>query len=134
MAESVRKGSDLADNMEHLCRRCGLCCHEKIRFGDQVVITDVPCRFLDTTTARCTVYPERFQRQARCSSAADSVLANSLPGSCPYVGGHSQYLDPHLLCEHPEYEQAVDALLPGRKEGKLPRSRILAARHRGRRS
>ena len=92
-----------------------MCCHEKIRFGDQVVITDIPCEFLDTGTNLCAVYPERYARQPRCSSAADSAEANGLPGDCPYVAGRAGYRAPHLLREHPEYEEAVDALYPGRK-------------------
>lgn len=103
---------------EALCRRCGMCCHEKVRFGEQVVITDIPCQYLDPKTNLCTVYPERLTKQPRCSSAEDSLKANSLPEDCPYVGGISEYLAPHLLSEHPEYERAIDALFPGRKERK----------------
>lgn len=118
--------------LEGLCRRCGLCCHEKVRFGERVVITDIPCPYLDPETNACRVYSERLVRQPRCSTAADSVRANSLPDDCPYVGGNAAYLAPHLLTEHPEYEQAVDALFPGRKEGLLPRSAAMAARRRRR--
>ncbi len=101
---------------ERLCRRCGRCCYEKVRFGDQVVITDIPCQFLDCATNACSVYPERFVKQPRCSSAEDSVKANTLPGDCPYVGGASEYQAPHFLSEHPEYEQAINTLFPDRKE------------------
>lgn len=104
---------------EGLCRQCGVCCHEKVRFGDQVVITDIPCPFLDTETNLCTVYPERFTKQPRCSSAEDSAKANALPEDCPYVGGLDGFIAPHLLSEHPEYERAVNALFPGREEGLL---------------
>lgn len=104
---------------EALCRRCGVCCHEKVRFGEQVVITDIPCQYLDLETNQCTIYPERLEKQPRCSSADDSVRAKSLPGDCPYVAGLDDYLEPHLLSEHPEYEKAIDALFPGRREGKL---------------
>lgn len=102
---------------EDLCRRCGVCCHEKVRFGDQVVITDIPCPFLDVETNLCAVYPERFIKQPRCSPAEDSAKANALPGNCPYVGGLDGFVEPHLLSEHPEYEKAVDTLFPDRKEG-----------------
>lgn len=115
---------------EALCRRCGMCCHEKVRFGEQVVITDIPCEFLDTETNMCRVYGERLTKQPRCSSAEDSVKANSLPNDCPYVGGVDGYLEPHVLAEHPEYEQAVNALFPGRQEGRLTRSKIMAKRYR----
>lgn len=109
---------------ETLCRRCGICCHEKVRFGEQVVITDIPCPFLDVETNLCTVYPERFVKQPRCASAEDSVNGNTLPDDCPYVGGLAGYRAPHLLSEHPEYERAVNALFPDRAE------RIAAGRKR----
>lgn len=99
---------------ENLCRRCGLCCHQKIRFGDVVVITDVPCEFLDTATNLCTVYPDRFIKQPLCSSAEASVLAGALPNDCPYVGGVSGYDAPVLLRDHPEYEDGVNQLFPER--------------------
>jgi uncharacterized cysteine cluster protein YcgN (CxxCxxCC family) len=107
------------EEREALCRRCGICCHEKVRFGGQVVITDIPCDYLDLETNLCTIYPERLTKQPRCSSVEDSIKANSLPGDCPYVGGLSDYQTPHLLSDHPEYERAINVLFPGRKEGRL---------------
>lgn len=106
---------------EAVCRRCGRCCHHKVRFGDVVVITDVPCEFLDTAANVCTVYPRRFTEQPLCSTAAASVKSGALPGDCPYVGGASGYDAPLLLSEHPEYEQAVNALFPGRVAAPLSR-------------
>jgi Uncharacterized conserved protein len=108
---------------EAICTRCGICCHQKVRFGDVVVITDIPCEFLDTATNTCTVYPHRFVRQPLCATAEVSVASGTLPDDCPYVGGKSDYCPPLLLSEHPEYQQAVDALFP---EGAAPRSRPLA--------
>lgn len=99
---------------ENLCRRCGVCCHQKVRFGDVVVITDVPCDYLDIATNTCTVYSERFMRQPLCSTAEKSVEIGALPEDCPYVGGVADYSAPVLLKDHPEYEQAVNALFPER--------------------
>lgn len=109
---------------ETLCRRCGICCHEKIRFGEQVVITDIPCPFLDVETNLCTVYRERFVKQPLCASAENSAKTHTLPDDCPHVGGIAGYIAPLLLSEHPEYERAVNALFPDRKE------RIRAGRKR----
>ncbi len=106
---------------EAVCRRCGRCCHHKVRFGDIVVITDVPCEFLDPETNACTVYPRRFAEQPLCSTAEASVKTGALPGDCPYVGGASGYNAPFLLSEHPEYEQAVNALFPERVAADKPR-------------
>ncbi len=113
-----KKGKPADDEAvrESLCRRCGVCCHEKVRFGQQVVITDIPCEFLDSKTNLCTVYPDRFVKQPRCASAEDSLAAGALPGDCPYVGGKSDYPEPHLLADHPEYEQAVNVLFPGKRK------------------
>lgn len=116
--------------LESLCRRCAVCCHQKVRFGDVVVITDVPCEFLDPATNKCTVYPERYRKQPLCSSAEISAESGTLPADCPYVGGRSDYRDPLLLSEHPEYEDAVNALFPERVSGGKPTKSLLRhARH-----
>ncbi len=116
MAEA--KGQKAEAGWENLCRRCGVCCHEKVRMGDQVIITDIPCRFLDVATNLCTVYSQRAEKEPRCQSAAESAEINALPGDCPYVAARSDYQEPHLLWEHPEYERAINALYPQRKSGK----------------
>ncbi len=103
---------------EALCRRCGVCCHEKVRFGELVVITDIPCKFLDTETNECTVYEERFIKQPLCTTAAASAESCTLPDDCPYVGGRAGYKAPELLSDHPEYERAINALFPGRDKKK----------------
>ncbi|MCD8350558.1 MAG: hypothetical protein LUC93_08120 [Planctomycetaceae bacterium] len=111
------KSAEARQAHEALCRRCGVCCHQKVRFGDVVVITDVPCEFLDTATNTCTVYPERFVRQPLCSSADVSAATGTLPDDCPYVAGRSNYVAPLLLEDHPEYEPGVNALFPERLAG-----------------
>jgi uncharacterized cysteine cluster protein YcgN (CxxCxxCC family) len=118
------KNAKLSDHNaggEALCRRCGLCCHEKIRIGEQVIITDIPCRHLDTETNLCRIYDNRAELEPRCLSAAESAKGFGLPGDCPYVAGISNYQEPHLLREHPEYEKIVDILYPERAGGKNSR-------------
>ncbi|MCC8109144.1 MAG: hypothetical protein LIQ30_08905 [Planctomycetes bacterium] len=105
---------DALEAYENLCTRCGVCCHQKVRFGDVVVITDVPCEFLDTETNLCTVYPDRFAKQPLCSSAATSVTLQSLPADCPYVRNVVGYRAPVRLEDHPEYEDAINSLFPER--------------------
>ncbi|MDR3077316.1 MAG: hypothetical protein LBV15_00955 [Planctomycetota bacterium] len=100
---------------ESRCRRCGACCHEKVRFGEQVVITDIPCPFLEPGSHLCRVYPERLVRQPRCASAKRSARMGALPGDCPYATDIPDYPAPHLLSGHPEYEEAVNRLFPERK-------------------
>ena len=131
-AEQEGEAPDETAAWEALCRRCGICCHQKVRFGEIVVITDVPCEFLDTETNTCTVYPERFIRQPLCSSAETSVELGTLPECCPYVGGRDGYRAPVMLADHPEYEQAVNTLFPERVGGQPSQSRIKAKRRRRR--
>lgn len=100
---------------ENRCRRCGVCCHEKVRFGDRVVITDIPCAFLNPADNLCRVYPERLTRQPSCSTAESSARMGALPGDCPYAADIPDYPVPHLLSDHPEYEEAVNGLFPERK-------------------
>lgn len=98
--------------MEAICRRCGRCCRQKVRFGDVVVITDVPCEFLDPKTNACTVYPQRLFKQPLCSAIDVAISNGAQPDDCPYVGGNADYRAPLLLEEHPEYREAVDSLFP----------------------
>lgn len=105
------------ERWENLCRRCGVCCHQKVRFGDVVVITDVPCEFLDAASRLCSVYAERFAKQPLCAPAMTIAACGALPGDCPYVGGDAGYGEPLLLRDHPEYEEAVNRLFPEREKG-----------------
>lgn len=104
---------------EALCTRCGICCHEKISLNGKVIITDIPCQFLDIDSNFCTVYEERFKRQPRCSYADVSALANGLPGSCPHVRDIPDYQAPDMLKDRPELEAIVDMLYPERKINKI---------------
>ena len=102
-------------NRENWCLRCGRCCHEKIRLDDgRVLITDIPCDYLDAATRLCRVYDDRSRRQMRCQSASASAEVGALPGDCPYALVVEDYLVPFLLTERPEYSDLVDALYPGR--------------------
>lgn len=96
------------EQLESICRRCGRCCRQKFRVGDDILITDIPCEFLDLETHTCTVYPQRFFKQPLCSSIEIAVAGNAQPDDCPYVGGNSNYRTPLLLDDHPEYREAVE--------------------------
>jgi len=73
---------------ESLCRRCGLCCYEKERQGRSVV-TDFrrPCRYLDISTRRCTVYDHRFDACPQCGrmTVLHALFVKWLPPQCGYV-------------------------------------------------
>ena len=73
---------------EEKCDRCGLCCHEKVLYGDQLVIDlDSWCEFFDPKTKQCTVYAERFVRSVRCKKMTRlrAMFAPYLAPSCAYV-------------------------------------------------
>ncbi len=103
---------------EALCRNCGLCCHEKIRMGDIVLITDIPCPHLDPETNLCRIYDRRGELEPRCLPAEEAVKIGAQPGDCPYVAGISNYPAPILLSDHPEYEDIVNELYPDRAQRK----------------
>ncbi|MCH3917879.1 MAG: hypothetical protein LKE40_10615 [Spirochaetia bacterium] len=70
------------------CRRCGLCCHEKILYeGELVIDLDAPCRFYDSQTNCCSVYKDRFVSCAECHKVTvlRAMFAAYLPESCGYV-------------------------------------------------
>lgn len=73
---------------ESLCRRCGLCCYEKERQG-RTVITNFrrPCRYLDVSSRRCTVYDHRFDVCPECRrmTILHALLVKWLPPQCGYV-------------------------------------------------
>ena len=73
---------------EGTCRRCGQCCYEKERQG-RTVVTDFrhPCRFLDVSTRRCTVYDRRFSVCPQCKRMTifHAVFVPWLPVQCGYV-------------------------------------------------
>jgi len=79
---------------EDLCRRCGKCCYEKLRIGDEVVVTSVPCPYLDTRTNLCTVYAYRHRVNARCLSVEEGIRAHAFPADCPYVRDLPGYRPP----------------------------------------
>ncbi len=76
------------ERWESTCRQCGLCCYEKERQG-RTVVTDFrhPCRFLDVSTRRCTVYDKRFSvcPQCRRMTVLHALFVRWLPGQCGYV-------------------------------------------------
>jgi uncharacterized cysteine cluster protein YcgN (CxxCxxCC family) len=73
---------------EGICRRCGLCCYEK-EYRGKNLFTDHrrPCRYLDISTRRCTVYEKRFETCAQCKrmTIVHAMFVTWLPQECGYV-------------------------------------------------
>jgi len=73
---------------ESLCDGCGKCCLHKLEDEDtgEIHYTDVACRLLDLTTARCKRYPERKRYVANCTvlTAANIDSFKWMPATCAY--------------------------------------------------
>lgn len=81
--------SDLTKSeWESLCDGCGRCCLVKLEDEDtgEIHFTDVGCRLLDPTTARCADYGHRTRRVPDCIRLAPETAAalTWLPPTCAY--------------------------------------------------
>lgn len=76
------------EEWELICDGCGNCCLEK--FEDEndgrIRVVPVACEFLDTTTCRCIVYPDRMQVCGDCVDLTPESLKGIdwLPETCAY--------------------------------------------------
>jgi hypothetical protein len=73
---------------ESICRQCGACCYRKEWRGAALaVLWDAPCRFLDTSSMRCTVYERRFHACPDCRrmTLGHAFFTSWLPDTCGYV-------------------------------------------------
>jgi len=73
---------------EAKCKRCGLCCYEKIITDEFLFIDlDSSCSFLDKKTNNCNIYSYRFKKQKRCRrvNIFRVVFSKALPEECGYV-------------------------------------------------
>ena len=73
---------------ENLCDGCGRCCLVKLQEegSEKVHYTNLACRFLDCSTCRCTVYPERGEKQPECIVLTKENLEvlQWMPTTCAY--------------------------------------------------
>lgn len=77
---------------EALCDGCGQCCLIKLEDPDtgERALTNVACRLLDTSTARCSDYEHRFTKVPECLQLTRESLKRFdwLPGTCAYRRVH----------------------------------------------
>ena len=88
---------------ESLCDGCGKCCLAKLEDEDtgDVYYTDLVCRYMDTDSCRCSVYPERLKKVPACTVLTPDTLADYfwLPFTCAYrtLAEHRPLADWHPL-------------------------------------
>jgi len=72
---------------ESLCRKCGLCCHIKVKLLDGTVIIHptATCKFQDANGI-CSIYKKRFAINPACPPL-EKILHKDyiLPEGCPYT-------------------------------------------------
>lgn len=77
---------------EALCDGCGRCCLNKLEYEDtgEIAYTDVACRLLDLSSARCSDYAGRRRHVPDCVQLTPENLAgiNWLPATCAYRRVH----------------------------------------------
>ncbi len=102
--------------MKDICRRCTICCYEKVIAEDgSVVYTDRPCGYLDLDSGLCIVYDFRTQAKEECVRITKRVIElGALPEGCPYVKHRRGYRAPRLTPRLKRLaEQALGDGLPG---------------------
>lgn len=76
------------EEWESLCDRCGLCCLHKVQYEDspKVHFTCVSCKLLNTHTATCSDYENRFKYVDDCIKVTPHVARTCtwLPTTCAY--------------------------------------------------
>lgn len=76
------------EEWESLCDRCGLCCLHKVQYedSDTVHFTCVSCKLLNTHSATCSDYENRFKLVDDCMEVTPEIARTCtwLPTSCAY--------------------------------------------------
>lgn len=79
---------------EAICKRCGLCCHEKLLYDDKILyFVNCPCEYLDKKKRICSVYENRFKvcKECRKVNLFRAMFASYLPSCCAYVKWAKRY-------------------------------------------
>ena len=81
------------EQWESLCDGCGLCCLIKLQDDetDEIVYTNVVCRYSDTKTGACSDYENRSTNVPTCVPLTRERVAEFdwLPDSCAYRRRHN---------------------------------------------
>ncbi len=72
---AMKNGKELHLTWENLCKKCGLCCFEKIEDEQGTIFfTSIPCRYLDVVTRECRIYPRRFEIYPDCIKLTEDLV------------------------------------------------------------
>ncbi len=104
---------------EERCRRCGRCCHEKFALEGVIILSDIPCQYLDPQTNLCRIYADRLRINPRCQSAEESFRAGGLPADCPYVADCPDYVPPVDVRNDPHYVDLLTAIKQKLQNGRI---------------
>ena len=60
---------------EGRCKRCGLCCFDKIEDErGNIFYTQTPCRYFDVVSRECSIYDNRFEIEPTCIKLTPEVV------------------------------------------------------------
>lgn len=83
---------------ENLCKDCpkeirGKCCYISGGFDNNyhIILTNHPCKYLDTKTGRCKVYNKRRSHFKNCLSVEEMIICGTVPKECLYVKDNEEY-------------------------------------------
>ena len=73
------------EQLENMCKRCGICCHNKMIINERVhIFINNPCKYLNEKE-ECRVYEERFKKKdIKCMTLEEAIKAGILPKECGY--------------------------------------------------
>ena len=73
---------------ESLCDHCGLCCLHSVQDGNtgKIKLLAIACRYLDTSTCRCSIYKDRSKFEPDCKKLSPKTFRRiiRLPNTCAY--------------------------------------------------
>ncbi len=82
--ELDQDGKLTKDALEKMCKKCGVCCHAKLKKGDTIYIfLSNPCPYV-TEENKCSVYPSRHEKRPDCLNLEDAIKHEILPDCCGY--------------------------------------------------
>ena len=106
---------------ESLCDGCGRCCLNKLQEegSERTYFTDVACKLLDCTTARCRDYKNRQKKVSDCVLLTPKSVRRIvwLPPTCAYrlvADGRDLYWWHPLVSGDPETVRAAGVSVVGR--------------------